>query len=54
MRIGHAEVGLDVLSENREDVAVDEIEDVHDHQNDQHVVGVGPSDLLLGLSLLHL
>jgi hypothetical protein len=43
------EVGLDVGQQDREDLAVDEVEDVHDQQDREHVVRVPRREILLAL-----
>ena len=45
--VGDAEVGLDVLREDRDDLAVDEVQHVDEHEHAEHVPGVGPADLPL-------
>ena len=41
LRVADAEIGLDVLRQDRQDLPVQEIEDVHDDENDERVARVG-------------
>jgi hypothetical protein len=42
--IADAEVGLDVLGQDRHDLPVDEVEDVDEDEDAQHVPAVGAAD----------
>ena len=49
--VAHAEVGFDVLGQDRDDLAVEEVEDVDEHQHAEQVIRVGAADLGRGLGL---
>ena len=48
--VGEAEVLLQLLGEDRRDLAIDEVVDVQHHEREQHVLRVRSSDLRRGLA----
>ena len=49
LRVAHAEIGFDVLGQDRDDLAIEEIDDVDEHEHAEHVIRVGAAHAIGGL-----